>query len=310
MLISSIFNLVHQPALVLLAISLALGVIHGVTPDEHTWPITFSYAVGSYSTKGGMRAGLFFSLGFTLQRAIFSELAYFTLTGFLTNPKSSAFVYLGVGMLMVASGLLLRAKKSEVRLFGILDRLLPPLDPRKQPPYGLAFTHGLIAGMGTGPFAAILYTAISPVMPTALLGWLPGALFGLGTMIAQVAFGSAFGRFMSTRGFDMDARSYIGRTVASATLGFGGLVFIFSSIFSLLFPRLANFSVSTGINVPNLNSINLGLVMVIITVPVIGGISGLFAVKSARLAQINSAIDKGTVTPDKSYERRFHTRTK
>ncbi len=26
-----------------------LGVVHGVTPDEHTWPITFSYAIGSFS---------------------------------------------------------------------------------------------------------------------------------------------------------------------------------------------------------------------------------------------------------------------
>ncbi|MDE2274517.1 MAG: hypothetical protein KGL00_10010, partial [Gammaproteobacteria bacterium] len=39
-----------------------LGLIHGITPDEHTWPITFSYSVGSYSSRGGMRAGLLFSL--------------------------------------------------------------------------------------------------------------------------------------------------------------------------------------------------------------------------------------------------------
>jgi len=41
-----------------LIISYLLGIVHGVTPDEHTWPITFSYAVGTYSTKGGAKAGL------------------------------------------------------------------------------------------------------------------------------------------------------------------------------------------------------------------------------------------------------------
>ena len=38
-----------------------LGIVHGITPDEHTWPITFSYAIGGYSTARGLRAGLLFS---------------------------------------------------------------------------------------------------------------------------------------------------------------------------------------------------------------------------------------------------------
>jgi hypothetical protein len=33
-----------------------LGVVHGVTPDEHTWPIRFSYALGSFSARKGMRS--------------------------------------------------------------------------------------------------------------------------------------------------------------------------------------------------------------------------------------------------------------
>jgi len=57
-------------------ISFILGMMHGATPDEHTWPITFSYAIGKYSTKGGMKAGLLFSLGFTIQRAFLTTLGY------------------------------------------------------------------------------------------------------------------------------------------------------------------------------------------------------------------------------------------
>jgi len=61
-----------------------LGMVHGITPDEHTWPITLSYAVGGYSSRAGMRNALIFSLAFTLQRALASELAYLALARFLT----------------------------------------------------------------------------------------------------------------------------------------------------------------------------------------------------------------------------------
>ena len=47
-----------------------LGLVHGITPDEHTWPITFSYAIGSYSTWRGIarRADLF--AAFAAQQAL------------------------------------------------------------------------------------------------------------------------------------------------------------------------------------------------------------------------------------------------
>ena len=282
MILASLFHFQHPGILALLGVALLLGTIHGVTPDEHTWPITFSYAIGSYSTKGGLRAGLFFSLGFTIQRAIFSELAYFALTKSLHSPHAEAAVYIAVGILMAISGLIMRTRGSPVHLFPFVEKLLPPLDPTRQPPPWLASLHGLIAGLGTGPFATILYTTISPAMSGPAIAWLPGALFGSGTLIAQVAIGALFGRAMERRGMSLDQRSFVGRTIASFTLGIGGLVFISSAIFSLAFPNLANFAVSTGINVPNLDSINLGLVMVIVIVPIVGGASTLYAMKKVK----------------------------
>lgn len=56
-----------------LATAFLLGIVHGVTPDEHTWPITFSYAIGSHSTWRGMRAGLIFSFAFAVQQALASS---------------------------------------------------------------------------------------------------------------------------------------------------------------------------------------------------------------------------------------------
>ncbi len=47
--------------------SFLFGLLHGILPDEHTWPITFSYAIAGWSGKEGMKAGLYFSAAFTLQ---------------------------------------------------------------------------------------------------------------------------------------------------------------------------------------------------------------------------------------------------
>ncbi|MFC0081247.1 hypothetical protein ACFFRE_03610 [Aciditerrimonas ferrireducens] len=79
-----------------------LGMVHGITPDEHTRPITFSYAVGGYSSLAGMRNALIFSLAFTFQRAFASELAYLALARFLTlGSLGDYIVYVVVGVAMV-----------------------------------------------------------------------------------------------------------------------------------------------------------------------------------------------------------------
>ena len=81
-----------------------LGMIHGVTPDEHTWPITFSYAVGGYSSRAGMRSALLFSLTFMVQRAIASELAYLALARYLSLGSATDYViYVVVGVAMVGA---------------------------------------------------------------------------------------------------------------------------------------------------------------------------------------------------------------
>src|SRR5690242_2367974 len=87
----------HVTLTVDLVTAFLLGLVHGITPDEHTWPITFSYAVGGYSTRRGLRAGLIFSLAFTAQQALGSELAYLGLSAWLTSPLLDNIVYIVVG---------------------------------------------------------------------------------------------------------------------------------------------------------------------------------------------------------------------
>src|SRR2546422_2179832 len=96
----------------LLGASLALGMLHGVIPDEHTWPITFSYSVGSATGRGGMLSGVFFASSFTLQRAIMAQLVYFALASYLAFDESlNATVYVAVGVAMSIAGYLILSSK-------------------------------------------------------------------------------------------------------------------------------------------------------------------------------------------------------
>ena len=83
----------HVTLTVDLMTAFLLGLVHGITPDEHTWPITFSYAVGGYSTARGLRAGLLFSLALAVQASLASELAHLGLTQWFTFESFDNVVY-------------------------------------------------------------------------------------------------------------------------------------------------------------------------------------------------------------------------
>ncbi len=172
------------------ATALALGVLHGLTPDEHTWPITFSYAIGSYSTRRGLAVGLLFSAAFTLQRALGSELAYLALARWMRDPGVDYVVYLVVGAAMAVAGWYVLGGRAPWRL--------DPRPPGAEGPQGgitpgMALVHGFIAGWGVGAYAVILYTVLAPAMPSPWLGWLPGLCFGVGTTLVRRSAGGAAG---------------------------------------------------------------------------------------------------------------------
>lgn len=247
-----------------------LGMVHGITPDEHTWPITFSYAIGSYSTRRGLLAGLIFSLSFTLQRAIASELAYLALDRWFTQSASVNYlVYLVVGAVMMVAGFHIihgrhwhlfkkahspDASHSEVR------------DPRPWMPA----VHGFIAGWGFGAFAIIIYTVLAPSMGSAAWAWIPGALFGLGTMVMQASAGALFGWISRRLGLSQESIRKASLTTAGRTMGWGGGVFILGGLFGLLFPRWAGIGLATGVHVHNLAHVGLSMVLVMVTVLFIG----------------------------------------
>jgi ABC-type nickel/cobalt efflux system permease component RcnA len=312
-----------------LATAFLLGMVHGITPDEHTWPITFSYAVGGYSSRAGMRNALIFSLAFTLQRALASELAYLALSRFLIlGSRGDYIVYVVVGVAMLWAARYIRGgrlpwhfdlhlherlrnteapsagtaatdQSVEARSTTVLAgtsrdgvhlhahphggvALAPPpqwskdtcadchgpdlADPRPWMPA----LHGFIAGWGFGAFAIIVYTVLAPEMPSAAVGWVPGALFGLGTTAVQVMVGWLVGWLVRRKNAAPEVTRRVGLVVAARTLGVGGIAFVIGGLFGIAFPHVASLSISTGLHVHNLDHLGLPLVLVVVSVAGVG----------------------------------------
>jgi sulfite exporter TauE/SafE len=254
-----------------------LGIVHGFTPDEHTWPITFSYSIGSYSTKGGFKTGFLFSLAFTFQRAVASELSYYALGKILTKPDVVPIIYIFVGIVMSFAGAYVIGLGENFELFEGLEKILmkflniKPFSLRTkhmnektpQIPVYMVLLHGFIAGWGTGAFAIIVYTVLAPKMPNGYTGFLPGLLFGIGTMATQIIIGIFAGRFMERLNIPKKGIEYIARRTSGLTLFWGGLAFVLAAALEIAFPKLIQAGFITPLKVHNLHNLGVGFFLVI-----------------------------------------------
>jgi len=271
---------------VILIVSYVLGLLHGATPDEHTWPITFSYAIGSYSTKRGMKAGFLFSLGFTLQRALLTTLGYLGLAYFYMKYNLDGPVYIIVGFVMaIAGSYILKGRYIHIPIDVALGSKLHHTDEakriplhevhEKEIPLKMTIVHGLIAGFGFGAYATVITFILAPQVPSLIYAPLPGLMFGLGTMTMQVLFGAAFATILRLKKLTEDKIKVIARRSAGRTLYYGGIAFMLIGMLVILIPPLDSFAISTGVPVPNLSALDIGLILVLLVVGVIG-IWGLF----------------------------------
>jgi hypothetical protein len=218
--------------------------LHGVVPDEHTWPITFSYSVGAATGRGGIISGMFFALSFTLQRAIMAQLVYFAVFPYLAfSGRLNGPVYVVVGIAMAAAGYL------------ILSRKLPHWHPLMwasrrdlskhehdvevsgRVPLHWCLIHGFIAGFGVdlGLFTTFVYLVAVPSMPAYYVGFLPGAAFGFGTLSVLAFIGLAFGgSFQLAKRWGARRVETFGSLVGARSLLYGGLVFVAAGFFFYL----------------------------------------------------------------------------
>ena len=235
----------------LLAGCFGLGMLHGVIPDEHTWPITFAYSVGTTTGKGGIRSGAWFSLAFTVQRAMMSMIVYLALAaaiglwGFNLATQDTSVngpVYIAVGAAMAIAGyLILRDKVPHFHpLMRVSQKDLAKHTnpdgtvkvPSGQIPTHWCVIHGFISGFGTdsGILSTWIYLLAIPFLVTNSLwqiGWLPGALFGLGTFVVLMFIGFFFGETLQiAKRVGPNRIAQFGRLVGARTLVLGGLAFL------------------------------------------------------------------------------------
>lgn len=280
----NLWNPSHVSLAADLLTALLLGMVHGITPDEHTWPITFSYAIGGYSTRRGMMAGLIFSLAFTAQRALASELAYLGFSRILTHALNDYLIYIVVGVVMALAGVAISRRGRVGHLHVLGQHQHSTEETLRDPRPWMPALHGFIAGWGFGAFALIILTVLAPAMPGAGLGWAPGAAFGLGTTLVQMMIGAAFGLWMARRGLGPEAIRRAALITASRTLGWGGAAFVLAGIFGLAFPRIADLSFETGLRIHNLHSIGLPFLLAVGVVIGIGVTSLVRETGAARKA--------------------------
>jgi len=232
--------------------SFLFGLLHGILPDEHTWPITFSYAIGGASGKEGIKAGLYFSAAFTLQRTLLSEAAYLALAPFLLSPTINGIVYIIVGVVMTLAGVMVLRRNlyPHLHLLGHHHEEASELETSSQvlawqhaesaefsdrPPVRWTLVHGFIAGFGFGGFSLYVNTVAAPAMHSPWLGFLPGLVYGLGTMIVLAVVGYLFGASMRWSHMLTEQEiKRIGSQTGGRTLFFGGLLFTLFGITTFL----------------------------------------------------------------------------
>ncbi|MDG6991617.1 MAG: hypothetical protein JRM99_09430 [Nitrososphaerota archaeon] len=269
----------------IVAMAYILGLLHGITPDEHTWPITFSYSVGSYSTRGGMKAGFVFSTGFTIQRAILTTLGFVGLAAVYKTYSLDGPVYIVVGVVMfIAGSYILKGRYIHLPIDALLGREHHSTDAQRvslhessvRPvPLRMAIVHGFIAGWGFGAYASIITFILAPQLPSLVYAPLPGLAFGVGTMCMQIIIGSVFANIMRVKHLTEEQIKYIGKSTAGRALYYGGLAFAVIGGLIAAFPLLDQIAISTGNPIPNLSSIGVSTILVIGVVGVIG-LSSMF----------------------------------
>jgi ABC-type nickel/cobalt efflux system permease component RcnA len=194
-----------------------------------------------------------------IQRAIASELAYLFLASWLLKEVVNSWADLVVGAVMTTAGVIIIRKKRYIHFHLLGHHHESPeevetdshvlslthdaheahtsMEADREPeaiPTKWALIHGFIAGFGFGPFALFIYTTAAPRMSSPWLGFLPGLLFGLGTMIMLMVLGGVFGASLKlTKRFNTEEIQAIGLHTGSMTLLWGGVIFASGGILGL-----------------------------------------------------------------------------
>ncbi|MCH4815558.1 MAG: hypothetical protein QXY87_07530 [Saccharolobus sp.] len=150
-----------------------IGIVHGLKPDEHTWPITVSYGIMQRNMKGAIVSTSVFAGALTLIWASLSALTG-QLLSFFQNYNLDPVVDVIVGLTMIGVALIFIIKGK--------DKVA---DKDNNPDYKLIWIHGLAAAFGGDFIVVLLLTIALSTLISVNITFLIGLLFGIGSWIAQ-----------------------------------------------------------------------------------------------------------------------------
>lgn len=180
-----------------------------------------------------------------------------------------------IGLVMSLSALYMK-RKSAKGGYGSIERHSHAMTV-------MPMIHGFIAGWGIGAFAVILYGVLSPSMPSGYVAWIPGALFGFGTMVTQMLIGTIFGAFIERLKIGEAQKARFASKVSSTTLFSSGIAFMVVGLLGVIFPsEVASVGISTPVNVPNLARIDVGFFLAVPVVFVSAALAMYFGYKELR----------------------------
>jgi hypothetical protein len=200
-------------------IALALGLLHGLKPDEHTWPITVPYALAQRDLRRGLLAAVIFTSALTAIWTPVAGLAALAKQELLSEKFTPVVDMLtGFVMLLVALYLLLRRNGHAPSL--------------RRPSFRAVWIHGLTAAFGGDFIAVLAYTvALSGSYLAAIWGWMIGLLFGLGTMASQSFI--AYMALRSSEAIEARLRGSLLAEGSTYSLGFLGAFLILLGLFAM-----------------------------------------------------------------------------
>ncbi len=199
---------------------LIVGLVHGLKPDEHTWPITVSYALMQRNAKGVLAAISVFAGALTLVWTLMSALVG-QLMGLLDIAALGPYVDIIVGATMIGVATYLvfggHGKASEEKVTA---------------DYKLIWIHGLAASFGGDFFVVLVLTAALVPAISPGLSFLIGLMFGAGSWAAQTIIVMAVYKGIIRTVKEWSIMASAGRMA----LGILGLFMIGLGIYSFLVP--------------------------------------------------------------------------
>ena len=198
-----------------------VGAVHGLKPDEHTWPITVSYGLMQRNARGVLAAISVFAGALTLVWTLMSALMG-QLMGLLDISLLSPYVDIIVGatMIGVAAYLVLGGRRGESS------------GERGTADYKLIWIHGLAAAFGGDFFIVLILTAALVPAISSGLSFLVGFMFGAGSWVAQTIIVMAIYKGVIRSVKDWSVMAAAGRIA----LGILGLFMIGMGTYYLIVP--------------------------------------------------------------------------